>query len=132
VFSSRKPERFLHDEPGGLTVPNLKALVLCFNRPSNYIDVESFMLKPILLVEDNPYDLELTLLALERSHLANDVISVRDGEKALAYLRRESQWSTRKVGNPAVVLLDLKLPKLMAYRSLKPGARTRSSEKSAS
>ncbi|AME22800.1 response regulator [Burkholderia sp. PAMC 26561] len=70
------------------------------------------MLKPILLVEDNSYDLELTLLALEKSDLANDVISVRDGEEALAYLRRESQWSTRKVGNPAVVLLDLKLPKI--------------------
>jgi CheY-like chemotaxis protein len=70
------------------------------------------MLKPILLVEDDPSDLELTLLALERSQLANDVIVARDGQEAIDYLRREGSWSERTAGNPAVILLDLKLPKI--------------------
>lgn len=70
------------------------------------------MLKPILLVEDDPRDLELTLVALERSQLANEVIVVRDGEAALNYLLREGEFSGRAEGNPAVVLLDLKLPKV--------------------
>src|SRR5579875_21486 len=69
-------------------------------------------LKPILLVEDNPKDLELTLLALERSRLANEVITVRDGAEALEYLFRRGQFAGRPAGNPAVVLLDLKLPKV--------------------
>ncbi|NER61151.1 response regulator, partial [Pseudomonas sp. MAFF212428] len=69
------------------------------------------MLKPILLVEDNPNDLELTLLALERSQLANDVIVVRDGAEALDYLFRRNTYADRVQGNPAVLLLDLKLPK---------------------
>lgn len=69
-------------------------------------------LKPILLVEDNPKDLELTLLALEKSNLANDVISVRDGKEAIDYLFRQGQFENRAQGNPAVVLLDLKLPKV--------------------
>jgi CheY-like chemotaxis protein len=70
------------------------------------------MLKPILLVEDNPKDLELTLLALERSQLANEVIVVRDGADALDCLRREGKFATWLDGNPAVILLDLKLPKV--------------------
>jgi CheY-like chemotaxis protein len=70
------------------------------------------MLKPILLVEDNPNDLELTLIALERSNLANDVIVVRDGAEALDYLNCTGEWAKRSAGNPAVVLLDLKLPKI--------------------
>lgn len=70
------------------------------------------MLKPILLVEDDPRDLELTLVALERSQLANEVIIVRDGEAALEYLTRTGAYSGRAEGNPAVVLLDLKLPKV--------------------
>jgi CheY-like chemotaxis protein len=70
------------------------------------------MLKPILLVEDDPRDLELTLLALERSQLANEVIVVRDGEAALEYLQRDGAFARRSEGNPAVVLLDLKLPKV--------------------
>src|SRR5436305_10914259 len=69
-------------------------------------------LKPILLVEDNPQDLELTLLALERARLANEVIVVRDGEAALDYLFAKKQYAGRDKGNPAVVLLDLKLPKV--------------------
>ena len=70
------------------------------------------MLKPILLVEDDPRDLELTLVALERSQLANEVIIVRDGEAALDYLNRNGEYAGRAEGNPAVVLLDLKLPKV--------------------
>lgn len=69
-------------------------------------------LKPILLVEDNPQDLELTLVALERSRLANDVVVARDGAEALDYLKCAGDFSGRMKGNPAVVLLDLKLPKI--------------------
>jgi len=70
------------------------------------------MLKPILLVEDNPKDLELTLLALEKSNLANEVVTVRDGKEALDYLFRRGGHAGRQEGNPAVILLDLKLPKV--------------------
>ena len=70
------------------------------------------MLKPILLVEDNPDDLELALRALAKTNLANEVVTVRDGEQALAYLMREGDYAKRPQGNPAVVLLDLKLPKI--------------------
>src|SRR5690606_32034788 len=69
------------------------------------------MLKPILLVEDNPHDLELTLIALERSQLANEVVIMRDGAEALNYLQRTGDHAGRADGNPAVLLLDLKLPK---------------------
>ena len=70
------------------------------------------MLKPILLVEDDKRDLELTLIALERSQLANEVVALRDGAQALDYLLREGDHADREEGNPAVILLDLKLPKL--------------------
>src|SRR5260370_7444000 len=70
------------------------------------------MLKPILLVEDDPSDLELTLVALDKSQLANEVIVARDGQEAIDYLRGEGNWSARNPGNPAVILLDLKLPKI--------------------
>ena len=77
------------------------------------------MLKPILLVEDDVRDLELTLVALERSELANDVVVVRDGAQALDYLRREGEYASRLAGNPAVVMLDLKLPKVDGLEVLK-------------
>lgn len=70
------------------------------------------MLKPILLVEDNPNDLELALIALERSQLANDVVIMRDGAEAMDYLLRRNEYSDRQEGNPAVLLLDVKLPKI--------------------
>jgi len=73
---------------------------------------EAVMLKPILLVEDNPNDLELTLVALERSQLANEVIIVRDGAEALDYLLRRGTYQERPMGNPAIILLDLKFPKV--------------------
>jgi CheY-like chemotaxis protein len=72
----------------------------------------SHPLKPILLVEDNPKDLELTLVALEKNQLANEVITLRDGAEALDYLFRRGQYESRAEGNPAVILLDLKLPKV--------------------
>jgi CheY-like chemotaxis protein len=76
------------------------------------------MLKPILLVEDNPKDLELSLLALEQSQLANGVDVARDGVEALDYLYRRAQYAERPQGNPAVVLLDLKLPRLDGLKVL--------------
>jgi CheY-like chemotaxis protein len=69
-------------------------------------------LKPILLVEDSPNDVELTLAALAENHLANEVVVVRDGAEALDYLHRRGIFKLRAKGNPAVVLLDLKLPKV--------------------
>jgi CheY-like chemotaxis protein len=69
-------------------------------------------LKPILLVEDNPRDLELTLAALAKSQLANDVVVARDGAEALDYLCYRGAYADRPRGTPAVILLDLKLPKI--------------------
>ena len=69
-------------------------------------------LKPILLVEDNPKDVELTLAALAKSQLANEVVVARDGAEALDYLMSRGAYATRLPGYPAVVLLDIKLPKV--------------------
>ena len=66
----------------------------------------------ILLVEDDPKDVELTLTALEEYKLANEVVVARDGEEALDYLYRRGNFTTRSTDNPAVLLLDLKLPKV--------------------
>jgi CheY-like chemotaxis protein len=72
------------------------------------------MAKPgrILLVEDDPNDVELTLSALAENGLANEVFVARDGEEALDYLYRRGAYASREEGNPIVVLLDLKLPKV--------------------
>lgn len=69
-------------------------------------------LRPILLVEDSPKDLELTLAALEKCQLANDITIARDGEEALDYLYAKGKFADREEGDPTVVLLDLKLPKI--------------------
>jgi CheY-like chemotaxis protein len=66
----------------------------------------------ILLVEDDPRDVELTLTALGEYNLANEVVVTRDGEKALDYLYSRGEFTTRSHDNPAVMLLDLKLPKI--------------------
>ena len=66
----------------------------------------------ILMVEDDPKDVELTLTALEEYNLANEVVVTRDGEEALDYLFCRGSFSLRAAGNPAVLLLDLKLPKV--------------------
>ena len=84
------------------------------------------MLKPILLVEDNPHDLELTLIALSKSQLANEVVIARDGAEALDYLHRRGEYKDRTVGNPAVVLLDLKLPKVDGLEVLREIRNTES------
>jgi len=68
--------------------------------------------KRILMAEDNAKDIELAMAALEEHHLTNEVVIVRDGEEALHYLRREGRYQDRPEGNPAVVLLDLKMPKV--------------------
>jgi len=69
-------------------------------------------LKTILLVEDNHKDIELTLEALEENNLVNRVIVARDGVEALEYLQCEGKFSSRKKGNPAVILLDNKMPRM--------------------
>jgi CheY-like chemotaxis protein len=73
----------------------------------------------ILMVEDDPKDVELTLTALEEYNLANEVVVTRDGEQALDYLYRRGEYKTRSNGNPAVLLLDLKLPKVDGLEVLK-------------
>lgn len=69
-------------------------------------------LKRILLIEDSVYDVELILTALSENALANEVVVVRDGEEALDYLYRRGVFRLRLEGNPIVILLDLKLPKI--------------------
>jgi CheY-like chemotaxis protein len=66
----------------------------------------------ILMVEDDPKDVELTLTALDDYKLANEVVVTRDGEEALDYLYCRGNFKTRSSDNPAVLLLDLKLPKV--------------------
>jgi CheY-like chemotaxis protein len=66
----------------------------------------------ILLVEDDPNDVELTLTALEDYNLANEVVVARDGAEALDYLYCREKFAARSGDNPAVLLLDLKLPKI--------------------
>lgn len=69
-------------------------------------------LKTILLVEDNPNDVELTLEALQEHNLANRVVVAKDGVEALEYLRYKGDYKQRTQGNPAVVLLDIKMPRM--------------------
>jgi CheY-like chemotaxis protein len=69
-------------------------------------------LNRILLVEDDPRDVELTLSGLTEFNLVNEVVAVKDGEEALDFLYRRGRFAGRTDGNPAVVLLDLKLPKV--------------------
>jgi len=76
----------------------------------------------ILLAEDNPQDVELTLSALAEHNLANEVVVANDGEEALDYLYHRGRFQHRTDGNPVVVLLDLKMPKvdgLEVLRTLK-------------
>ncbi len=68
--------------------------------------------KKILLAEDDPKDIELTLTALEEHNLANKVIVARDGVEALDYLYRRGQFAGRSAGHPVVVPLDLKMPRV--------------------
>lgn len=76
-------------------------------------------LKRILLVEDDPNDIELTLDALGEYNLANEIVVTRDGAEALDYLYCRGVFSQRPPGNPVVILLDLKLPKLDGVQVLR-------------
>ena len=69
-------------------------------------------LKEILLAEDNPKDVELTLKAMSKNKVANNVVVVNDGVEALEYLRCEGKFNGRITGPPAVVLLDIKMPRM--------------------
>ena len=69
-------------------------------------------LHSILFAEDNPQDIELTLAALAEHNLANEVVVVNDGEQALDYLHCRGRFKMRGNGNPVVVLLDIKMPKI--------------------
>jgi CheY-like chemotaxis protein len=69
-------------------------------------------LRTILLAEDNPKDVELTLEALSEHNIANHVTVVKDGVEAMEFLRREGKFQLRNPGNPAVVLLDIKMPRM--------------------
>ena len=66
----------------------------------------------ILIVEDDPKDVELTLTSLDEYNLANEVVVARDGEEALDYLYCRGSFTSRAKSNPSVLLLDLKLPKV--------------------
>lgn len=76
-------------------------------------------LKNILLMEDDPNDVDLTMTALEEHNLANQVAVVRDGAEGLDYLYRRGKFSERPAGNPVFVLLDLKMPKVNGLEVLR-------------
>jgi len=76
-------------------------------------------IKRILLVEDDPNDIELTLSALSEHNLSNEIVVARDGVEALDYLYRREIFSSRPEGNPVVILLDLKMPRMDGIQCLK-------------
>jgi CheY-like chemotaxis protein len=69
-------------------------------------------LRKILLAEDSENDIELTLAALASHHVVNEIVVVRDGVEALDYLHRRGSFASRPDENPALVLLDLKMPRV--------------------
>jgi len=69
-------------------------------------------LRTILLAEDNPNDVELTIAALSEFNLANRVVTVKDGVEVMEYLNCEGKFKLREKGNPAVLLLDIKMPRM--------------------
>lgn len=72
----------------------------------------------LLYAEDNEHDAEITLRALSKAKLSNKIVWVRDGAEALEFLRREGRFADRPVGNPKLVLLDLKMPKVNGHEVL--------------
>lgn len=77
------------------------------------------MYKRILIAEDDPQDLELTLSALAEHHLANEIQVVRDGAEALDYLYRRGPFERQPAGNPILFLLDLKMPRMTGIEVLR-------------
>jgi DNA-binding response OmpR family regulator len=77
------------------------------------------VMKNILLVEDDANDVELIMAGLSSNNVANNIVVARDGEEALDYLNCAGKYAGRSDGNPAVVLLDLKLPKVGGLEVLK-------------
>ncbi len=75
--------------------------------------------KPILLAEDNPRDAELALAAMEEEHISDKVVLCHDGAEVLDYLYCRGQFKSRLKGNPAVVFLDLKMPKVNGLEVLR-------------
>jgi CheY-like chemotaxis protein len=76
-------------------------------------------LRRILLAEDSENDIELTLAALAGHHVANEIVVVRDGVEALDYLRRKGAYADRSPENPALILLDLKMPRVDGIQVLR-------------
>lgn len=84
--------------------------------------------RTILLIDDNPDDVELTLRAFERCHVANQIVVMEDGEKALDYLHCAGPYAERAPDLPEVVLLDLNLPRIDGHevlRRIRADERTR-------
>jgi CheY-like chemotaxis protein len=75
--------------------------------------------KRILIVDDSPKDVELVISALAEKNLANEVDIAEDGEEALDYLYRRGKFVDRENGNPTVILLDIKMPKMNGIEVLK-------------
>ena len=69
-------------------------------------------LRTILLAEDSPHDAEMAIDALREAHLANPIVHVEDGADAMDYLYRRGKWDGREGDDPAVLLLDIKMPRM--------------------
>jgi CheY-like chemotaxis protein len=85
-------------------------MVTCINRKNE--KQHKMKLKPILLAEDNPFDIEMTLKTLTECNIANPIEVVNDGVEALEFLRYQGKYNTREKIKPVVVLLDLKMPRM--------------------
>lgn len=75
--------------------------------------------KCILLAEDNPLDVEMTVTALKEHNIANEIVVVRDGAEALDFLHRRGTYANRGEGEPALMLLDIKMPRVNGLDVLK-------------